>query len=241
MATYFQTLTPGGEPVVQIDDDFVNLAFMRKSTHTISPGGTLTVSQAGSTPVMAVKCEYNLGVSLISRLGGTYTWLVSNFSGSENGVSNRSVVVTCYFFDKPPSIARASGVGLQIFNGLGEPIYDSANRYLRAEDYGRVVPGGGSISYSRDLDPLRSFAAVALSDAVGYQALGFPPGPGPFFQKLESRSTSVFRTRTTNFFAISVTVSQNITPPQGTALPSSDFYSTGGGTGQYLIVDVTGY
>lgn len=239
MAKYFQSYADTGELKIQIDDEFLNLEFKSKTSYNIAANNSVFISYTGTTACLAVQSSYYVAVQLESLSGNTWTWRITNLAGRESGVSDQTISVVAFIFAATTNAFAAPSAGLQIFNESSQLVYDSAKRYMRVVGYGTTM--NASSTYTQILEAGKTYASCSLSSNFGFQRLGFPPGPGPFYQSIETTSNSVFRVRNSTFLASTQAVNSQITPPRTTPWSSDELYSKDSNYGQFLILDVTGY
>lgn len=218
--------------VVQIDENFRNLALYSKQVVNISttfqnsqPGGavytgTATVP-AGTPHVVAIAAT--AGVAL-----GPQTT-----AGSLSLYARAQIQATVYVFAAPPA-AAGSGVGLQVFNAAGEPVFDAALPYMRVAAAVQVPNrvNGNDVPYSYTGLPAGTYAVVA-SHSREYAVMTFVPG----LAETLVRFRDYFTTTSTGFSVSNLPIF--IAPGQGNAnYAVENFWALTGST--VLLVDVAG-
>lgn len=185
-ASYFKVLNTAG--IVQISDDYHNLAFIQKSivtttTSIFTNGSTVTVSggtftYTGTTPIIAIRSSALATITGASKSGSTWTYsfAIAGPIGS---------TATIYIFDEPQALS-GNEYGLIVKNASNKIVYDSNQKYMKLVDFQYLtMPNSGTIgvgglptppSYTYTGNSSKVYAAV-FARPGGY-TITYPGGPG---------------------------------------------------------------
>lgn len=215
---------------VQIDSTYANYALVARGTGTLTngnsewaPGSQAPVAPTikGVNPLIAFSCETYLRVSR-SQSGDTFRFF---FTSDDSEAFGHSKVVNWYIFDTPPSAASQSGIGLQVWNEQGIPVFDSSLYYLKVIDFvfrTARFPFVGATTESL-VYPGKKIAVVACQQAININLEG-------------SGGTDAFTL---------TTLTPSVKDPVLTLKDGTGYYSIGGATGGtqplavFLVIDVT--
>ena len=139
----------------------------------------------GSTtpPLLAIYSTFPIVVQTMQRSGTSFTWQI--ICGAD-GI-NKSAEI--FIFDLPQNVPNQQGI-LQLFNTVGELVFDSSLQYSKVE---RMFPYTLTGNSGFDVNPARKYAAVTSKAAGQFMASPYPPlTQPPLYGVLEQTSYSGF-------------------------------------------------
>jgi hypothetical protein len=208
---------------VIVDQDYQNMGLRQKNTYVMTSGQTQAVTYTGNFPLVAINCDGYAGIiqTDFSNYSGT-----TPLTGTWTIKCSSSGTVNVYFFDYP--FASTSTFGMQIFDQLGNNVFNTDNSYLRVIDsWGATFSGSSRPTVTRSGYTSGTYAVV-----LGWPRLLFTTFTAPVN----------YVTDGINCTSTSVTVANNVSGVGGNSFGWSDHtgyqYS---GTSINLTINVTGY
>ncbi len=137
MGAGFQCLSDSG--YIQIDENYRNLALLRKTTLSGTDANSAGVPLAAYTcrwvsytanskeSVLAFYSNGKFCPFIVQESNGTFVWKIALDSGSGNNQ------VTIYEFGPPPS--TGSNSGFQVHNASSQLVFDANFRYMKFADF----------------------------------------------------------------------------------------------------------
>lgn len=236
MAYGFRVRTDSG--IIQVDDNFHNLAYIAKGTVVMDQNGSSTglewirygaLALSGrDTPVLALRSNVPVGYRRVENRGSG-NWYYELCFDSLYGMS---AAVDWYLFDRP--VPATSGWGIRIRNAAGAEVFNSNHRYFNPRAF-VPIPAGQPSARATPWDytglPVGTYAYVpAASRYANYSFTIFG----------ESNGTSAL---TDGVQALSNGVRIAPAPQQDQAPYAGDagIYLPPSVVGYVTIIDVAGY
>lgn len=215
---------------LQIDSLYRNMSLVSRGTLALngSDQGTCyaDVPRTPGTPVIAWRSDFPVSRSYAPN---------GDFRLSAN-LSELGKPIQYYVFDWPKLITPGNS-GLQVYDGIGELIFDSNMRWFKVK--GLVSTGDPQSSGQDNSFGARTYATMQASPAgqLTFAQLGGPDPQGNATFVVNSFATGTYATTSglgwgpVQYYRGAQIRAQTIPPPQG--------YATGDGTA--LLIDVTNY
>ncbi len=230
MGVGFQCFSDSG--YIQIDENYRNLALLRKTTLTGTDANSAGVSLAAYTcrwvsytatskeSILAFYSNGKFCPFIVQESGGTFIWKIALDSASGNNQ------ITIYEFGPPPQ--SGTNNGFQVLNAAGQVVFDANFRYMRFADFftGSFID---LIKKSKTYTSGRSYAVAYGCGAANYDSYQDLPGQ---FQNYVGMYMTQFTSSNVLYFD-EIGVFSNSSSTQQGGGPS---YSTA-----MTVVDVTGF
>lgn len=142
MPAGFQLVNDQG--VVQVDENFINLALVAKGAVHIPAGGIggllapPQINYWGVSPILCLRSVSTYAyIRQVTKSGNTYSYVINGgFAGAMND-SPLAETFNWYIFDRMSQVP-ASNAGLQVFNAWGELTFSSASRPMRVATVAQI-------------------------------------------------------------------------------------------------------
>ena len=229
MPAGFQTFNETGN--VQIDANFKNMEFRSKGTFSIAPtnapngGGvtsTYTVRFTGQAPILAIVCS-------------SYCYVGTYIEGAETlfvivNAENATITGEYFIFDVADN-TQSSNSGLQVFNELGQLVFDANKRYMKVLDYYEAV--GVTQVQTRSYGG-KKIAWVMTDYGYTWSVLGPPNDPGSTTYRMIINMTDCATTSNSTMQVYRRTMYVNTRAPY-----RPEYQGKTEGPSRWLVLDVT--
>lgn len=222
--TYGMSVTNTSGDLV-IDNTYKNMGLRQKVLFSLSAGGEQTITLTGAANPLLFISASGSGVGVIQAgiSGSTYTWVI-RAAGTSSGY--------VYVFDTP--VNASSSYGLVVFDGSGNQVFNSDNKYIRVVDVFNCSFSGGGFNTTSNVPTVsRSYASSSYAVCIATPRAGF-----------DGFNTGAIRTdaisTTSTGISISNTITKSFSGPWSTHTGLVTLAATSGNVSA-MTIDVTGY